>query len=52
MMKACVTKRAACDYTLLGHHKTKKNFSSLPIYRVIMRKYFLYFFPLMVFYHV
>jgi hypothetical protein len=39
MMHACVTHKAACNYTLLGRHKTKKGFCNLPLYRVIIRKY-------------
>jgi len=39
VMKACVTYGCASNYSLLGQ-RSKKSFSSLPLYRVIVRKYF------------
>jgi len=38
VMKSCIGYSLASTYSLLGQ-KTKKNFSSHPLYRVIMRTY-------------
>lgn len=38
MMESVVTYEVACDYTLLGRKRCRKNFSSLRLCRVIRRK--------------
>jgi len=37
-MKECMSYPLAARYSLLGQ-RTKKNFSALPLYRVVVRKY-------------
>jgi hypothetical protein len=42
IMECCVTAKTASQYTLLGRKKSRGNFSSLRLYRVIQRKFYTY----------